>query len=49
MAYGRTGNLRSAESHLVKAVDLSPGFAPASDLLRQFPQQNARQEEPRKQ
>ena len=36
MAYWRTGDLHSAESHLVKAVDLSPGFAPAADLLRQL-------------
>ena len=40
MAYWRTGNLRSAEAHLVKAVDLSPGFAPAADLLRQLRRQN---------
>ncbi len=38
MAYWKTGDLRSAESHLVKAVDLSPGFAPAADLLRQLRQ-----------
>jgi len=48
MAYWRTGNLRSAESHLLKAVDLSPGFAPAADLLRQL-RQNAGQPVPRKQ
>lgn len=44
MAYWRSGNLRSAETHLVKAVDLSPGFAPAADLLRQLRRQNARQQ-----
>ncbi|HEV3201828.1 MAG TPA: tetratricopeptide repeat protein [Bryobacteraceae bacterium] len=49
MAYWRTGNLRSAESHLVKAVDLSPGFGPAADLLRQLRRQNAGQPGPRKQ
>jgi hypothetical protein len=38
MAYWRTGDPRSAEGHLVKAVDLSPGFAPAADLLRQLRQ-----------
>jgi tetratricopeptide (TPR) repeat protein len=38
MAYWRTGDIRSAERHLVKAVDLSPGFAPAADLLRQLRQ-----------
>lgn len=36
MAYWRSGNLRSAEAHLVKAVELGPGFAPAADLLRQL-------------
>ena len=43
MAYWRTGNLLSAEAHLVKAVDLSPGFAPAVDLLRQLRRQTTRQ------
>ena len=38
MAYWRTGDLPSAERHLVKAVDLSPGFAPAADLLRRLRQ-----------
>jgi tetratricopeptide (TPR) repeat protein len=42
MAYWRTGNQRSAEAHLVKAVELSPGFAPAADLLRQL-RRNPRQ------
>jgi hypothetical protein len=38
MAYWRTGDLVSAERHLVKAVSLSPAFAPASDLLKKLRQ-----------
>jgi tetratricopeptide (TPR) repeat protein len=40
-AYWRTGNLRKAEEHLVKAVELGPGLAPAADLLRQLRRQTA--------
>ncbi|HTS29754.1 MAG TPA: tetratricopeptide repeat protein [Bryobacteraceae bacterium] len=40
LAYLKTGDRRSAEMHLVKAVDLSPGFAPAADLLRRLRGQN---------
>jgi lipopolysaccharide biosynthesis regulator YciM len=40
MAYWRSGNPGAAEAHLVKAAELSPGFAPALDLLRQLRQQN---------
>jgi hypothetical protein len=39
MAYWRTGDLVSAERHLVKAVALSPAFTPASDLLKKLRQQ----------
>jgi tetratricopeptide (TPR) repeat protein len=38
MAYWRMGDAVSAERHLVKAVALSPAFAPASDLLRKLRQ-----------
>ena len=38
MAYWRTGDLVSAERHLVKAVALSPAFAPAADLLKRLRQ-----------
>lgn len=48
MAYWRTGNSRAAEAHLARAVDLSPGFAPAVDLLRQLRRNTSRQG-PRKQ
>ncbi len=39
MAQGRSGDLRSAESSLLKAIDLNPGFATPVELLQQLRQQ----------
>jgi type IV pilus assembly protein PilF len=39
MAYWRVGDLASAEKHLRKALELSPAFGPAGQLLKQLLQQ----------
>jgi predicted CXXCH cytochrome family protein len=39
MAQWRSGDLRSAESSLVKAIELNPGFAAPVELLQQLRQQ----------
>ena len=39
MAQWRTGNLRAAESSLVDAVSLNPGFATPADLLKRLREQ----------
>ncbi len=39
MAYWRSGNLAAAEAHLVKAVDMSPGFGAPAGLLAKLRQQ----------
>ena len=36
MAYWRTGDTAAAEKHLVKAMQLSPAFTPAADLLKRL-------------
>jgi Tfp pilus assembly protein PilF len=46
LCYWRTGDLSAAERHLVKAVDLGPGFAPAANLLRDL--RAARHQSPRR-
>jgi Flp pilus assembly protein TadD len=39
MAQWRNGNLQSAESSLVKAIELNPGFATPVELLERLRQQ----------
>ena len=34
LAYWRAGDKRAAERHLMKAIRMSPGFAPAAELLK---------------
>ncbi len=34
MAYWKSGDKQAAERHLLKAIEISPGFAPAADLLK---------------
>jgi tetratricopeptide (TPR) repeat protein len=43
MAYWRTGDTAAAEKHLAKALQLSPAFTPAADLLKRLREQTGRQ------
>jgi hypothetical protein len=36
MAYWQTGDLKNAERHLLKAVELAPGLAAPAELLEKL-------------